>query len=98
LILAVALKEEGNGNAFIYMISGIFKDKAFIKEAMQKTGARLFFAKTLDLGEFIDTLSESLESLIEDPVAPIFEILTKPQATQREVRKAIESLEMVGRQ
>src|SRR4051812_30710554 len=37
--LAQHLREDGSENIMIAMMSGVFKDKSFIKEALQKTQA-----------------------------------------------------------
>lgn len=43
----------------IFMISGIFKDRAFIKETIEKTGALHFFVKPLNLQELTGAVQEA---------------------------------------
>lgn len=69
------LKPHLASNAEIILISGIFKDRSFIKEAMEKTGASQFLIKPFDLEQIIALIGRkapkgSPES--EDPVLELY--------------------------
>ena len=58
LELIKAMEEHLSGTPPIVLISGIFKDKQFIKTAIKKTGAIQFFTKPFEITELTEKLSE----------------------------------------
>lgn len=94
--LAIKLREEGSGVEGVILMSGIFKEKNFIKEAQQKTGSNIYLQKPFDLEELLTKVETLLADIVEVPKPPIFELLANPTATQRDIRKAMESIEIIN--
>ncbi|HEX4923428.1 MAG TPA: response regulator [Bdellovibrionales bacterium] len=89
--LAQKLRNEGAENEPIILTSGIYKDKAFIKEALQKTKANQFFPKPFDPLELIKTIESGLTVTVEEPKEPFAELLSKPNATPGEKLAALKA-------
>lgn len=58
--LATELNELASRKLDIYLMSGIYKDRSFIREAMQKTNANEFLIKPFDLPSLIEKVKASL--------------------------------------
>ncbi len=82
--LAQRITAESNMPPAIILMSGIFKDKKFIQESIQKTGARHFLTKPLDMGELATKVNECVQHLIDIDVNPIIELMGKKEATPGE--------------
>ncbi len=68
----------------VFLFSGIFKDRKFIKEACERTGALEFFDKPLDLNQVLARVEDALKHDISDDTPPLLslydlEIPTAPQ-------------------
>lgn len=89
--LALELQALGAKSSFIFM-SGIYKDKAFIKETLQKTKAKGFFAKPLDIAVLVSEIEKIVGDLILDDSLhePFLEVLTLPSATPVERAQVVE--------
>jgi CheY-like chemotaxis protein/curved DNA-binding protein CbpA len=92
---AAKLRAEISQNLPIVLMSGIFKDKAFVREAMQATGASDFLAKPFDVEDLIKLIDGKLNGMIDVPLIPIYDVLRKPQPTARERIRAINKSEQV---
>ncbi len=92
---ATKLKQEVSQSLPIVLMSGIFKDKAFVREAMQATGASDFLPKPFDLEELIKIIDNKLSAMIDVPLIPIYDVLRKPQPSSRERIRAINKSEQV---
>ncbi|HVK62094.1 MAG TPA: response regulator [Bdellovibrionales bacterium] len=80
--LAKKLREQGD--LPVLLISGIYKDKNFAREAIQETGAIGFFTKPFELPDIINTLEGKLVHLIDAQLAPMQTLLTKDTASHKE--------------
>src|SRR4051812_32606378 len=78
---ATKLRTEVSQNLPIVLMSGIFKDKAFVREAMQATGASDFLPKPFDVEDLIKLIDSKLVSMVDIPLIPIYDVLRKPQPT-----------------
>ncbi len=93
----VRIKKEGLIKAAtVILMSGVFTDKAFIKEALSKTGAVALLKKPFEIKELLDLVKINNSSLEEvSPRKALYELFSKPKASHREKRKAIERLDKV---
>ncbi len=94
--LAKKLKEDASDpNLPVYLISGIYKDKNFVREALQITGALNFFTKPLDIAALLLLVEKQLEPLIENPLAPLEELFLRHELGYKERIKAVNSSEEI---
>ncbi len=95
--LCIRLREHMKEEVPVFLMSGIYRDKAFHQEAIKKVNGKKFFSKPLDLKVFLDNLNEELSSLLDAPKMDLHALLAAPMASQRERRKALDHVEeMVG--
>ena len=92
--LAVKMEEESNGLPRILM-SGIFRDKNFVRESLAKTGAKSFLSKPFDIEELIRHVNEAVGHLIDIPVSPVVELMTLGVTTPGERLSAINKSETI---
>lgn len=81
------------------LMSGIFTDREFVKDALERTGAADFVEKKMpfdpaELLRFIDKPAESNASVPARKM--LYQIFAKEKVSSREKRKIIESLEEVS--
>jgi CheY-like chemotaxis protein len=93
--LAKKMDEEGAGGIPKILMSGIFRDKNFIKESLIKTGAKSFISKPVELPDVIRQVNDCIGHLIDIPVSPVNELMTKSAITPGERLKAINESETV---
>lgn len=75
------------------LMSGIYTDKSFIKDALVKTKAVGFLAKPFDLDHLIQRLEDCFGEDIEEPLPAFLELICKPNITRADITKALDSLE-----
>lgn len=68
--LAQKLKAQGPEDLQIILLSGIYKDKVFAKEAQQQTQALGFFTKPLELDKLTQMAEMSFASLLDQELHP----------------------------
>lgn len=90
--LAVKMEEESSGLPRILM-SGIFRDKNFVRESLAKTGAKSFLSKPFDIDELIRQVNEAVGHLVDIPVSPVVGLMTMTAATPGERLAAINKSE-----
>lgn len=93
-LLAQKIHEEFPDLPLILM-SGIYKDKNFMRDAIQETGAAAFLIKPFELSEMIKTVESKLETKIEVPVAVLQNLFSKEAISHKERIKAINAAEEV---
>lgn len=93
-MLAKKLREL-NVDLPILLMSGIYKDKNFAREAVQDCSAIGFLTKPFDLKAMITTIETKLDSLIEMPLASIQALYTKETSSHKERIKAINDADEV---
>jgi CheY-like chemotaxis protein/curved DNA-binding protein CbpA len=79
----------------IILMSGIYKDKNFARDAMQECGAAAFLTKPFDLKDLVGTLEAKLETKIDTPLAPMQALLMKEAISHKERIKSINDAEEV---
>lgn len=83
----------------LFLISGVYKDKNFAREAKEKTRALAFLEKPFHLNELIRHIEKALENLIEEPLDPFLDILLKPASTPLErvasISKSLHGFELL---
>lgn len=87
--LAKKIRSETSPDLPIFLMSGIFKDKNFAREAVQQTGAISFLTKPFDLSDLISSIESRLDHMIEVPLAPLYELLAKHELSHKERIKAV---------
>jgi CheY-like chemotaxis protein len=93
--LAKKLRESGAPDLPIILLSGIYKDKNFIREAIQATGAIAFLTKPFDLDELMSLIDQQLANVIDTPISPIYEAMFKEKLSAKERINAINDSEEV---
>ena len=74
--LAKAIRKEAPETS-IYLMSGVYKDKSFAREAMQESGALGFFTKPFDLPNVIKQVEGGLGVAEDLPKAPFHDVLSR---------------------
>lgn len=69
--LALNLRADGAKDTPIILISGIYKDKGFIKDALRKTGAKAYLTKPFDIKELERLINQELSSIVDLELAPL---------------------------
>lgn len=87
--LAQKIKAEGAGDCVIFLMSGIYKDKNFAREAMQTTGARGFFVKPFEIEDVLKAVEAQLGNLVDPTFSPLHECLVRSELSHKERIKAI---------
>ncbi len=87
---ATKVKEQHLSDAPIFLISGVFKDKVFIREALARTGAAEFFVKPFMVDEaiYIIESQNADRSALSRP--PLFRIFWTPEAETGDILKAVD--------
>lgn len=83
----------------VVLMSGIFTDAAFVKDAIRSTQASLFLKKPFDIKDVLDKVKSSV-AVVEDeadlsPRKALYLLFNKPKVSVREKRKTIEALEEI---
>jgi DNA-binding response OmpR family regulator len=73
----------------IFMMTGIFKDKAFIKDAMDRTGATSFFVKPINLADIIGTIDEIFAPRIGPETPPVLRLYSTDPLSDDELTSVI---------
>ena len=93
--LAQRITSESNNPPALILMSGIFKDKKFIQESLQKTSAKHFLVKPLDMSELTSKVNECVHHLIDIDINPVAKIMGKFEATPGERIAAFNASENV---
>lgn len=87
--LAVKLKESGAGNDAFVLISGIYKDKGFIKNATKKINALEFLTKPFDVAQLTQILDDQFFDGEHTNTSPLYEIMAMESVSSRNKIKTI---------
>lgn len=93
-VLAKKLREE-MPDMPILLMSGIYKDKNFAREAVQETGAIGFLTKPFDLQEMVSSIEKKLEPKLEAPMPPLKALFLKDAISYKERIKTINAAEEI---
>jgi len=87
---AAKIKDQNLTDAPLFLMSGVFKDKVFIREAMARTGSTDFFVKPFLVDEIIYLIESQNEdrSILSRP--PLFRIFWQPDAETGDILKAVD--------
>lgn len=88
-LLAQKIRDEAHTDLPIFLMSGIYKDKGYAREAVQETGAKAFLNKPFDLKDVLTAVEQQLEGIVEAPLAPMQALLTKETISHKERIKSI---------
>jgi FixJ family two-component response regulator/curved DNA-binding protein CbpA len=92
--LAKNIKSEFGENIPIILCSGVYRDKGFIKDALQQTGAVGFFSKPFQVPELQDMVNKVLEGKFDEDAMPLENLLTA-QLSPAEKIQEINNLKQV---
>lgn len=87
---ATKVKEQHLSDAPVFLISGVFKDKVFIREAMARTGAAEFFVKPFMVDEAIYIIESQNHDRSTLSRPPLFRIFWTPEAETGDILKAVD--------
>ena len=93
--LAIQLKPLQNDNTLMILMSGIYKDKNFIRQAVQRTGLSDFLVKPFSSEDFEKILNRKFEGLIEESTDPLPRLLTADKIRPRKIVEALEESDIV---
>ena len=89
------LKAESSSSLPVVMMSGIYKDRAFIRETVQATGALAFLSKPFDLSDFMSKLDEQLSAMVDVPVERLQQFLATQTLSPKERISAVDEASVV---
>lgn len=93
--LAKKIKAEADSDIIIVLMSGIYKDKAFIREAQQATGAVQFLTKPFDLEYLLKEVETAVKDLVDAPLAKLQQFMAKADVSPKDRVRAVDEAEMV---
>ncbi|MBX7231217.1 MAG: response regulator [Bdellovibrionales bacterium] len=93
--LAQEIRKTSFSQSPIILTSGIFKDKTFMTESLEKTQAVHFLAKPFHLTELKNTFDEQFKESLSRENVSLHVLVTKSFTSQRERIKVIEGLEKI---
>lgn len=93
--LAKKIKAEVSPPIPIILTSGIYKDKAFVKDSLQQTGALAFLPKPFNIGDLQALVHKALEKLVDQDLSPVETLLTSVLSPQEKIQTVneLESIE-----
>ncbi len=92
--LAIKIRNESVAPPPVILTSGIYKDKAFIKDAVHRTGAISFLSKPFDVSELENILTNSLMDIVDEEIS-LFETLLTSSPAPGEKVKIIGAMEQI---
>lgn len=93
--LAKKIDEETGTPIPKVMMSGIFRDKNFIRETLAKTEAKSFLTKPFEIPDLMRQVTDAVGHLVDIPVSPVIELMTKTVVTPGERLSAINASETI---
>jgi len=93
--LAVQMRKSRFGNAPIILMSGVFRDKSFSAEAIEKSKAVDFIKKPFSISELKDAIDRALADLLGGEQVPLQVLISKPFSSGRERTRVIETLDEI---
>jgi CheY-like chemotaxis protein/curved DNA-binding protein CbpA len=93
--LSLELRKTRFGNGKLLLMSGVFRDKGFAAEAVEKTKAIDYLFKPFGAADIRAKLDEILKELISDEKVPLHVLVSKPFSSVRGRTKVVEGLEEV---
>ncbi|MGE0762440.1 MAG: response regulator [Bdellovibrionales bacterium] len=90
--LAKEMRRTRFAHAPIILMSGVFKDRSFASEAIEKTKSIEFLNKPFDLKALKEILDAQFAKLLSPDNVPLHVLVSKPFSSARERTKVIEGL------
>jgi ActR/RegA family two-component response regulator len=90
--LAANLKAATGEDFKIILISGIYKDKGFIRDAINKTGAVGFLSKPFNIDEILSLVESTFSDEIEPDLPPLLETLVLKEIDSNHRQRVTENL------
>lgn len=75
----------------VFMISGIFKDRKFIKDTLEKTGALDFLVKPLDLKDILNRVDEAFKGEAGDDDPPLLALYSQDILSDADLLRLIQT-------
>jgi CheY-like chemotaxis protein len=75
----------------LILMTGIFRDKSFIKDAIVKTGAVDLLTKPFHHEKLVALLAVALEDLVERDLYPLTQLLSQPDCTSKNILEALQA-------
>lgn len=75
--LSKQLREKSNPDIKIILMSGIFRDEKFVREAIEKTKALAFLTKPFDLNDVLQIINESFSDIVGPETPPFYSFLSQ---------------------
>jgi DNA-binding response OmpR family regulator/tetratricopeptide (TPR) repeat protein len=89
---AISLRKKLEPVPPIFLMTGVFKDKNFIKDAIVKTNAVTLFEKPFSMEHVFSTVEAELRKLATVPdIDPLPHLLTQEECNSHEILEAIET-------
>jgi DNA-binding response OmpR family regulator len=89
------LKMEYAQNFAVIFISGVFKNSAFVKDALRRADAHQFLQKPFELTEFLSTVDSIFTDTIEEEKDPLYEFLTDEKISMDKLHLVLQQTETV---
>ncbi len=89
--LALKMKSDGGLGGPLFLMSGIFKDKTFIKESVAKTGAAQFIPKPVTPEELLKIIEVEISPLLDETLPPMQSVMTRESLSPGEKVEAIKA-------
>lgn len=93
--LAKKLKQDVPTQLTIILMSGIYKDKAFTREAIQSTGAVAFLSKPFEIKDFLNEIDNHTKRLIDPPLVKLQQFLSMNELSPKERMAAVDEADTV---
>ena len=95
--LAVKLRADSGGDIPVILMSGIYKDKGYIKESMQQTGAFAYLIKPFNLEEIKKHINQKILSshVVEARMMPVYNLMAQSTISAEERIQAINESDTV---
>lgn len=93
--LVEQLQKNFDKDFHVLLVSGVFKNSAFSKEAVRRVKAAGFFFKPFDLEALFESVYGIFESELEDEKDPLYELLASSKVSKKELLEAINETETI---
>lgn len=93
--LGAKITQENLSDAPIYLMSGIYKDKRYIREAIQKSHATDFITKPFNIEDLFKLVDKNSSDPVEHSRPPLFRILSNNEANTEDILRAIDTTDSI---
>lgn len=93
--LGAKITQENLSDAPIYLMSGIYKDKRYIREAIQKSHATDFITKPFNIDDLFKLVEKNSTDPVEHSRPPLFRIFSNFEASTEEILRAIDTTDTI---